>query len=236
MRRMWLSDLTVCSQYLRQMAGIGVFVAVCVTLGMRTVVGVACTLCVMLTFSMTMVVGAYDEPSRWESWRLTMPLSRRDVVLGRYATVVTVAVAGLLVGFAASVLIAGACWLVPLPAGWEGMAVSGAEDVLATVFAGFFGLFVGCVMMAVVLPFLFKWGSTKLTQRLPLIVLAVAVAPMFVLGSLEDADVGALATFLSWLETPAGVAATAAVAVLVAAVALAASVAISVRVYEKREL
>ena len=49
----------------------------------------------------------YDDQNGWGSYRLTLPVSKRDVVLSRYAAIATLGLIGSAVGFAASLAVMG---------------------------------------------------------------------------------------------------------------------------------
>ncbi|AGC67807.1 hypothetical protein Cst_c08050 [Thermoclostridium stercorarium subsp. stercorarium DSM 8532] len=98
----------------------------------------------ILTFLMVMLVInsiAYDEKSKWESYALTMPVSRSDLVLSKYILGVLL----LLVAFAAN-------FVFRLATG-ANLAETLAVCVV-TLLAGLFAVLL-------ILPFLFKFGVEK---------------------------------------------------------------------------
>ena len=84
MKRAFLIEMTVLKSYVRQLVGLGFFVSIFVSIGMQRIVSVPGILTMMMFMMGSMSAAAYDEQSGWGLFRLTMPVSRRDVVLARY--------------------------------------------------------------------------------------------------------------------------------------------------------
>lgn len=205
---------------------------------MQGVVAVPATLTMVLLMMGSMSASAYDEQNGWGLFRLTMPLSRRDVVLGRYATIVVMGLLGMAVGLVAALALTGLGTAAALPAGLSEALRFRPENMLAMAFATAFCLVMGSVVAGVVTPVFFRFGQTRATQYLPMVVVLVFVCPMVLLGgsgALDDAP-AQLAGPLSFIESPAGVAAFCAGSVAVSAAVLCASAAVSLRLYERREL
>lgn len=84
MMRMFKMELAVFGQYLRQLAFSILFMAVCFTVGVGSTCMLPGIIFMMGMFSLSNSASHYDEQNDWAAFRLTMPVSRRDVVLGRY--------------------------------------------------------------------------------------------------------------------------------------------------------
>ena len=98
MRRAYLIEMTVLRDYARQLLGRGLFIAICLSVGMHSIVAVPGLLCMLYFIMGALSTAAYDEQNNWGLYRLTLPVSRRDVILGRYAVIVTLGISGMLVG------------------------------------------------------------------------------------------------------------------------------------------
>ena len=85
MRRAYLIEMTVLRDYARQLLGLGLFIAICLSVGMHSIVAVPGLLCMLYFIMGALSTAAYDEQNNWGLYRLTLPVSRRDVILGRYA-------------------------------------------------------------------------------------------------------------------------------------------------------
>lgn len=241
MKRAYLIEMTIFRDYARQLLGLGLLVSLCIGLGMKTPLAMPATLTCMFFMMASMGLAAYDELSHWGLFRLTLPLSRRDVVLGRYGAVVTLGLMGMVVGLAAALVAMGAVSALGIP-GEVGEAFSFDEELLGPMtFVTSFCLLIGSVVASVVTPIYFRLGQTRATQILPTVIVLLFVVPVAVLGNSGMLDGSApglslLSGALTALETPSGMIAGVALCVVLAAAALGASAAISLRLYERREL
>lgn len=116
----------------------------------------------MLTLLLPMNALAYDENAKWDRYALTMPFSRRDLVMSKYLLAV--------LGAAATSAITLLCGLV--------MGVSAAEALWMT------GLFLalGIGLSAVILPVLFRFG----VQKGRMVMLLIVLLPMALAALLPD--------------------------------------------------
>lgn len=241
MKRAYLMEMTVFRDYARQLLGVGFFVAIFVSGGMGTIVAAPAILTMMFFMMGTMAAAAYDEQNAWGLFRMTMPLSRSDVVLGRYGVIVTLGLFGMAAGLTAGAVLVGLAQVIPLPFGLSDVLAFRIDDVLATFFSTAFCLMVGAVIASVETPIYFRFGQNKTTQWLPMVTALLFVGPILIINGTGILDSGAI--HLAWIgelagliESPAGVATFFAIAVAVAAVALSVSAALSIKLYERREL
>lgn len=84
MMRMIKMELVVFGQYLKQLSFSILFMAVCLSAGMGSTFALPGIIFMMGMFSLSNSASNYDEHNGWAAFRLTMPVSRREVVLGRY--------------------------------------------------------------------------------------------------------------------------------------------------------
>lgn len=241
MLRAYLVDIAVLRDYSRALLGLGFFVAVCVSLGMRTTVMVPGLLTMMYLLLGVSGTNSFDDANGWGRLRLTMPLSRRDVVLARYGAIVTFGCGGLAAGLVAALILAAIALVVPLPGGLSpALALSG--DALLGMLLSAGALFaVGSLCAAVEVPLFFRFGSTRATQYLPLVPLVALLCPIIVLGGsgmINESTLTAegIAGALGHIWSPAGVAACLVGLLALSTALLGISAAISLRLYETREL
>lgn len=105
MMRMLKMELVVFGQYLKQLSLSILFMAICFAAGMGSTSALPGIIFMMGIFSLSNSASNYDEHNDWAAYRLTMPVSRREVVLGRYLFVLVGALSlSLLVGVAILVL------------------------------------------------------------------------------------------------------------------------------------
>lgn len=171
-----------------------------------------------------------DERNGWQGFRLAMPLSRRDVVLGRYALLAAAAAAGVALGLTACAVAATVVHWAPALA--EHMRYSGSFEgplVALSVAMSFVG---PLVMTGVSLPMAMSLGYTRAVQFVPVVfMLALAFAPGFLQ---QGSDFNASA-FMAFALTPAGSLAVS-TGVLVAALTLyAGSAWLSYRLCKRRD-
>ena len=164
MMRMLKMELTVSGQYLRQLAFSILFMAVCFTVGMGSTSMLPGIIFMMGMFSLSNSASHYDEQNDWAAFRLTMPVSRRDVVLGRYLFVLAgTLIASLFVSVAACLLswMGGASLLPEVVAN---MVRLDADMIRAGVFALAFCSAMGFVIASVSMPVFFKFGPVSYTH------------------------------------------------------------------------
>lgn len=229
-------ELVVFEHYLKQLSFTMLFVMTCVGIGSKSVMGIPSMALMMILFALTTCGAAYDEQNDWGAFRLVLPLSRRDVVLGRYVFNLIVAL----------VFTAASCALVALlvllketgaPLGFLGEIIPAREGSIQEIALSL--AVVGCiglVLNSIMLPIYFKLGQTKATQWMPFIVMLAMFVPFFLL---EQGD----GELLGWLKgvfdsmaagdsfTVAGI-----VAIAAALAVYAASAFVSIKLYEARDL
>lgn len=241
MKRAYLMELTIFRDYFKQLLGVGFFVAIFVSCGMGSIVAAPAILTMMFFLMGTMAAAAYDEQNRWGLFRLTMPISRRDVVLARYGIIVTLGFGGMLAGWAACLAVTTLGSVVELPLGISDALTFDADVLLGAVFSTAFCMVLGALLAALETPIYFKFGQNKTTQWLPLITVLLFVGPMLIIngtGVLDGGagDFGNLARLLGFIETPAGVATCLGLGLVLTVAMLGISALVSLKVYERREL
>lgn len=241
MKRAYLIELAIFRDYGTQLLGLGLLVAVLISVGMQTALAAPAVLSCMFFMMGAMGAAAYDEQGGWGLFRLTMPLSRRDVVLGRYGAIVTLGLGGMAAGVAVALVLGAAASAGLLPGGLSETFRLDADlmGVMALVTA--FCLLIGSTVASVVTPVYFRLGQTKATQLLPTVIVMLFVLPVVFLGNSGLLD-GGLPGFelvlrlLDFLGTAQGTALGCAAMVALSAALLCASAAVSLRLYETREL
>ncbi len=232
MKAMIMSDLLIAKKYLVQQLGIAIVVGIfiCIMIGNLYVVTPAVG--VMIPFSLIIMILSLDERANWQQFRLALPISRGDVIRGRYVSFLLLALLGIAVGLLTAFLVIVAAQLMPnVPQLADLMANFSWQALLMVSVAG---ISIILVMLAIVMPLFSRFGMTKAVRYLPLLIIfGVWIAftlpqngppPAFVL------DV------LNLLETPAGTVAVAAGILAIVAVAYVISAIISTGLYKKREL
>ena len=174
MKAMLASDFAQVKRFVLQTAAICACVIVimivsCDSLMMGVSMGAA-AIAVMLPCLMTYSVLSYDEMAGWARLRETLPLSKRDIVFGRYAGVLVASLASL----AFSVAVALAAYAV-IPAtglggsAFDAQAMGGVSLPAMAGLAGVGGMSIALVMLSVILPIAMRFGVTRSVRILPLI-------------------------------------------------------------------
>lgn len=236
MMRMVKMELVVFGQYLKQLSFSILFMAVCFAAGTGGTSALPGIIFMMGMFSLSNSASNYDERNDWAAFRLTMPVSRKEVVLGRYLFVLAGALSvSLLVGAAALVLsILGDASVLPEVV--ARVVRLDADALQAGLFTLAFCSAMGFVIASVSMPVFFKFGQTKATQWLPFIMMFLGVAPFLIVGFMGEEAMAAAQQALSFAETPEGLAMIAAGALLFGLACYAVSALISLRVYKARDL
>lgn len=189
----------------------------------------------LLTIMVLQLLLLRDEQRGWARFRLALPLSRAQAVIGRYAFMAAVAATGVAIG---AVLYAAVCIAIELaPAYAQTLPRAQPFDggAFALCAAGGFGW--AFVFLGVMLPVVARFGFQKAVRYVPaLFMLALFFLPGWGTAAFgSDTLAGPLAQPAALASSPGG-ALAAAGAMLVAACALyAASCLIALRVYNRRD-
>ena len=241
MKRAYQIEMIVMHQYARQLLALGVFVAACTCVGMGSIVAAPGVLTCMYFIMGALATSAYDEQNGWGLFRLTMPLSRRDVVIGRYGMIATIGLIGMVAGLVGGTTLAAIATVAPLPGDLSTTFGLTQDNIQAMVFSCALCAIVGSGVAAIEEPVYFRFGQTKATQWIPMISVFLFIGPMVILGATGGLDnfagiADAIRDIFAFIETPLGVTVSLVVALCIAAVFLGISAAVSLKLYEKREL
>lgn len=233
MKAMLVSDFAVLRSALLQLVGICVIIALFMGYAMGSLVGGAAAIAAMPPFMLLFSLAATDELNGWERFRLTLPLTRRQVVFGRYASLGLIAVGTIAFSLALSFLLLGVISCMPADVLPEGLTP--AENPPAALVGSVVGA-VGVITlgMAVTLPLIFRFGMTRATRLVPVVVvIAIAAGIGFFDAGIQPT--GVLADLALWLDAGNNYLLLAAIMVIVVALIYAASAFIAAKLYEKRE-
>ena len=208
MRRMLLCDLAVIRRQLPRVMLSTLFVVAILCIAVPESGGVIPAVIMMGVYFVTMTLAAFDDRRGWAAFRLALPLSRRDVVLGRYATTMVVCLAFAVFGIALSTVLA---------------QVAAAPDVEGTLLLAVVGMAFTLTYMAIVLPIYFRVGATRGAR---IISMLMFMLPLAVVGFVDASVVAGLITGREFL----------ALFPVVALVLFAASAVVSLRLYDSRDL
>lgn len=235
MLRMMKMELAVLKKYLKQITFTMLIVIVCLVAGMGSLMSVPGVAFLIVTLSVSMSASAYDDQNGWGSYRLVMPVTRREVVQGRYALNLLLAIAAAVAAVLMTAFIAlGSA--VELPEFLANLAVWDNQQLEATLAASTSCACIGLCMCSVTLPAYFKFGMTKATQYLPFIMIVLSVAPFLVLGVIGGPLLDQVKGAIELAETTGGLGLIAFAALAISLAVYAASSFIAVRLYSARDL
>lgn len=236
MLRMMKMELAVLKKYLKQITFTMLIVIVCLVVGMGSLTSVPGMAFSTVTFSVSMSASAYDDQNGWGSYRLVMPVTRREVVQGRYALNLLLAIAAAAVAAVLMTAFIALGSAVELPEFLANLAVWDNQQLEATLAASTSCACIGLCMCSVTLPAYFKFGMTKATQYLPFIMIVLSVAPFLVLGVIGGPLLDQVKGAIELAETTGGLGLIAFAALAISLAVYAASSFIAVRLYSARDL
>ena len=236
MLRMMKMELAVLKKYLKQITFTMLIVIVCLVAGMGSLTSVPGVAFLTVTFCVSMSASAYDDQNGWGSYRLVMPVTRREVVQGRYALNLLLAIAAAAVAAVLMTAFIALGSAVELPEFLANLAVWDNQQLEATLAASIACACIGLCMCSVTLPAYFKFGMTKATQYLPFIMIFLSVAPFLVLGVIGGPLLDQVKGAIELAETTGGLGLIAFAALAISLAVYAASSFIAVCLYSARDL
>ena len=236
MLRMMKMELAVLKKYLKQITFTMLIVIVCLVAGMGSLTSVPGMAFLTVTFSVSMSASGYDDQNGWGSYRLVMPVTRREVVQGRYALNLLLAIAAAAVAAVLMTAFIALGSAVVLPEFLANLAVWDNQQLEATLAASISCACIGLCICSVTLPAYFKFGMTKATQYLPFIMIVLSVAPFLVLGVIGGPLLDQVKGAIELAETTGGLGLIAFAALAISLAVYAASSFIAVRLYSARDL
>lgn len=236
MLRMMKMELAVLKKYLKQITFTMLIVIVCLVAGMGSLMSVPGVAFLTVTFSVSMSASAYDDQNGWGSYRLVMPVTRREVVQGRYALNLLLAIAAAAIAAVLMTAFIALGSAVELPEFLANLAVWDNQQLEATLVASISCACIGLCICSVTLPAYFKFGMTKATQYLPFIMIFLSVAPFLVLGVIGGPLLDQVKGAIELAETTGGLGLIAFAALAISLAVYAASSFIAVRLYSACDL
>lgn len=236
MKAMILSDLLTVKKYFKSQALLYVVVVIAISIFIGNLYMIAPFLGVMMPFSLSFTLLAYDERNGWEQFRLVLPLSRRNVVAGRYASLALITLIGVIIGLVASALVIAAATLLPSVTLLSDLMVDFSVQGIVLSACMPFGIIF--VMLAITLPLVSRYGMTKAVRYVPvffLVVFMIAITGINMPGIDHSALMPVLSTLAQMLETIPGTLAVSGMAFGAGFVIYLLSAALSTKLYSKRE-
>lgn len=230
MKAMIFSDFITSKSTLVQMLLVSVVICGFLAWGTGEVIVGTAAMATMAPMMYLFSIFAYDEMNGWERFRLTLPLTKRQVVYGRYVSTLIVSVASLLAAGLISLV------FLAVVQGWGSLGASTEiatpESPLVILDCGLAGFVFIIVLAALTLPVLMRFGMNKATRLIPLLVVVAVVLASVAIGNISGGiDLTAVRAFLNdhMVALTIGACVAAVVLYLVSAF-------IAARLYQAREL
>ena len=187
-------------------------------------------------------LSSYDEINAWQGFRAAFPLSRRNLVIGRYAAILCAALLACLFAFAVTELLVQAAmrrpllWLVAAfgPEAQQGVSIwSNPPEILLA--AALLGVMAALIALSFTLPLVARFGMTRAVRFAPVVALAVVALLGLLLADMWDyAWLGYASTWLS-ADTDVAFFQIVCMTGVLVLVFYAVSAFVSVKLYEGRE-
>ncbi len=236
MKAMILSDFMTLKRSMLQLILSCVVIGSILGVAMGSTVAAAASIASMLPFMFLFSIVAYDEFNGWERFRMSLPISRRNVVLGRYASAAIVSAAGIVVGVCVGAIVTAVAGALPLSAETAASLSWENNPIGAMIGAAVGGVGAIMVTMAVALPLIMRYGMTKATRIIPIIFLIIFCFGLGMVGQgLFGAD-GLEGIVFALMNSGEGIAIAVAIPVAAVIAIYAVSAAIAIKLYAKREL
>lgn len=240
MTRAFRLDWLMLRPRIAPMTWLMVVICLWLTFQMRTFPGMYAA-AIFMAYPMTaMSLGSYDDSKGWNAVRLTMPVSRRDVVAGRYLTMAVLAAGSILIALGVTALLLGAeaAYTAFLPDATpflpNELTMAGMPQ--ATLVVTCLTLLVTTVMVAVVTPLNFRFGMTRVTTILPYVFILATLAGIALVGEASGNIMDSAPGLFDWLATTTGAVIASAILLALATVIMAVSAICSTIVYDHREM
>lgn len=231
MKAMLISDILVAKKYLLAQIVLSVVVSAFIAISMQNLYVALPVVGVMVPFSLAFTILALDERGNWEQFRLSLPLSRPHIIIGRYASLGIIALIGLAVGLIATGLLVLAANVMPGIPQIADLVVGFSWQ--AIILTGGVALGILLAMLAILLPLVSRFGMTMAVRFVPFAAIVIIVIAFQAGGNITDAQL--LSNLASWVEAPENTFIAAGLILAACLTLYALSALFSVRLYEKRE-
>ena len=250
MKTMILSDLIIMRRNLIQIVTTTFIVVIVIALAMNnTLAPIGACFGTMIPFLYLFTIAGYDEANEWQAFRLTLPASRKDVMVGRYLSILIVTLFAILLGIAVSYLVGfvismigtqngaefGAAWNYTSPTGaflsTLVLSVNPPELIIGSTIGG---AAVALLLSSITLPLIATTGLTKAARWTPVVAVVLFLICLATFG--EGGPLSAyVPDFITWLfSNDAALMYLIIGGGVVSLIAYAISLTVAVKLYEKR--
>lgn len=194
MKAMIFSDLITSKNSFPTLLGMTLLIAVFIAIPTESLYGSIGACAAMIPFMYLFSISAYDEQNGWERYRLTLPITRRQVAYGRYASLLIVCACSFVLAVLVGCAIGLVADMLPGDVASSGLRLS-SSGVAEVVGTALLTQVIILLVAALTMPFILRYGMTKGTRIAP--VLLIFVITGAIVFASNTPFVGDLEVFIS---------------------------------------
>ena len=251
MKTMLLSDLIIMRRNLFQMFLTCFIIVIVISLAMNsTLAPIGSCFGAMIPLLYLFSLAAYDEMNDWQTFRLTLPATRREIIMGRYASLCVIALISIVIGVVVSYLVGfvisiigaqnaaefGQAWNYSSPSGEFLSTLALTSNPPELIFgSSIAGAAMALLLSTITLPLVAKVGLTKSVRYVPVVGVIIFLIALVAFG-----EGGPLASYVpdvvQWLfADDSAVLILIGICLGVVLVLYVVSMFIAIKLYEQRE-
>lgn len=238
MKAMMITDLVTSKSYFISQTILSLVVAIFMTLVMGNLYVILPVIGCLIPFSLFFSLLAFDERNGWERFRLTLPISRNQAVMGRYMSGLVLVLGSTLLAavlFGVCVVVFSALiGVVPLNEDLVFQLQNLRWQAVLAIFVA--PIVIILIFFMITLPLAARFGLTKSIRMIPLAFFALVMLAMLGIQSFGGSLPPFVTSFIEWAAMPESTVILLASAVVITLALYAASCFIATKVYAKREL
>lgn len=224
MKAAFFSELAIVRTFVLSFIVILAFVFVFMCWSTESAVGAAAVVCAMTPMLIMFSLMGYDDQNGWLRYRAALPFARRDIIAGRYATILACAVAVIVGASVLGIVLNGV-----LPRFLEGFEIAEPIEVISSSVAA---TMIVLIIAAIAEPFLVKFGNTKGIRYLMCAFIPAGCIGVVILTNFLAPDV--MQSVIAWIDAHSWL--LFAALVIVSLGIYAASCFISIRIFQAKDL
>lgn len=235
MKTAFLAEFHTARRILLQLLGIYTVLSIVLSVFIGPIIMVTCT-AAMTPLLLLFSLAAYDSLNSWERFRACLPVSRNAVVCARYAMLIAGSLLYVLLAFALALALQAAANILPLPAETAAKLLETNGEPFLFLAVEFLGFGLVMVVLAVMAPFIIRYGLTKATRFIPALFIVLAPSAFSLLSNVLDTSNSFVVGFDTLMSTAGGQLAVAGVVLVFVLAISAVSCFAACRMYRSKEL
>lgn len=235
MKAAFLSEFTSVRSIVLQMLGIYAIIGLFLCIGMQTSVGMVAAIAAMTPLLMTFTFSSYDSANGWERFRAMLPVSRRAIVVSRYANILLTTIASVLAALAIAAVVTVATGAFAPGSELAEKLAEETGDLPLLLGASVLGMGVTMLFASIILPAIFRFGMNRAMRYVPTAVFVAIMLAMIVLPDIVGTP-QAISDLVAWVNDPANTALAVGIAAAAELAVYAASCGVAIALYRTKDL